>query len=236
VNTFSSNLTYALKENDDNSSPTFDKFLAFAELASLTDFNENDSMAIAKIISLSSYRRIYEDYTDYSKSTDMANGGKYITVSFLSLHLEHGRAVFAHEFGHIVDQNSKLMNNPKNQARLREIKACLSELHPEKPTVTDKSSTSTETLGVYTREDFADLFSAKMLEKSPEINNGCHLLHSMEPAPLINEIPSDTHSSPFYRTLHSSIVKNGSLSPQCTTYLDQFEENETAQRIKNCWR
>jgi len=214
------------------------KFMSFSMISDrLREIKTDDAQSIGIILSPKAVQ-ILESYYDYSVLSDKEIPGPFIEVSLFTLSSDHGASVIAHEMGHKMDENRNLLQQKENQQKFREVEACLSTLHPEKPAETKEYDFLGETLfpGFYFSEDFADLISGKSYEKRKSVNIGCSLISSMEYTPLMNQSDTDSHSSHLYRILHSDVIKNGTVTPQCRSYLDNFEKNETAKRIQNCWK
>lgn len=216
--------------------PHSDKETPFKKISSFQTLDKIQATDL-EFFQPTAYRLLFKSGLSNYESINDAALGKYVTVSLLSLYSDYGAAILAHEVGHVVDTHRDLLTQPENQRRYKEIRACLNGLHPEQAETTEISFHG-ESMhqGFYAKEDFADLISAKVFEKRKGVNIGCGLIDSMRPNPLLNGDVSDPHSSHFYRILHSEVVKSGSLTTQCKEYVQNFEKNETARRIENCWK
>ncbi len=210
--------------------PALDKILSF-------QFLEKMHTTDLEFFQPSAYDILFERKISNYESINDSALGKYVTVSLLSLYSDYGAAILAHEVGHVVDSHRDLLTQPENQRRYKEVLACLNGLHPEQAETTEISFHGESIFrGFYAEEDFADLISDKVFEKRKGVNVSCGSIDSMKPDPLINSDASDPHSSHLYRILHTETVKSGTVTSQCKEYLQNFEKNETARRIENCWK
>lgn len=133
-------------------------------------------------------------------------------------HIQYGIGIMAHEVGHIISHHYPDL--------FKTQKSCLQ----------DKNKTD-----LYVEEDFADLFSAKILMKmkskgvlSETKNMSCGLGDFMRTKPenfsTTNIFEFDNHSSQLYRIL-SVASSLGQSTPQCQQYLDKYEPK--AEIFKN---
>ncbi len=214
------------------------KFVSFDILEKLKETSSEDPNSNMQLLLPISYGILFEEKIDHSTPVDNSRGGKFVSVSLFTLASDHGAAILAHEVGHILETHRELLHQPENQQRYRELVSSLTGLHPERVTDSNEKSFHRETLhpGFYFGEDFADIFATKVYEKRKRINVGCSLLDSLKPMSLVNEDPTDPHSSAFFRVLHSEMVKQGKLPEVCTSYLHNFERNAIARALQNCWK
>lgn len=133
-------------------------------------------------------------------------------------HLSYGVGIMAHEVGHIVSY--------KYPDLFKSQKSCLS----------DKNKTE-----LYVEEDFADLFSSKILLKlksngvlKEATNMSCGLGDVTRTKPedfsTTNHMEFDNHSSQLYRIL-SVAAALGQSTTQCQQYLNKYEPK--AEIFKN---
>ena len=172
----------------------------------------------------------YDEYSDH-----VIRKATFVSISLPTLFYDDGVSVLSHEIGHIIDANRELLQQPENKDRYTKLVGCLKGLHPEVLAHPIPWTFSGQTLqsGFYWAEDFADLISAK----SSHSNVGCQLFGTVQERRLANfPLFSDPHSSILFRLLHVQTVQNGTLTSQCSDYLEKYENNDTAKALQNCWK
>ncbi len=143
-----------------------------------------------------------------------------------------GKAVMAHEMGHILDAFLKAGDaSHVSFQKYIETNKCITARHPEADskqsiiyTVNTKGPMGERVkeelqVALYNSEDFADLISAMAF---PKINLACGLMFGGEQDPnlsIVNSSSGDPHSSALFRALNMNGIANDSLPEVCQNAL-----------------
>lgn len=178
---------------------------------------------------------------DVSLLPDSALGSRMSIGPMVIRHGSKAEGISYHEMGHLLywvlngKEISKETKNWYNSSRI-----CLIENHNEIPKeVRDQGMGGLflSSLGppwIYDSEDFADLISSIAVEN--EENFACSLVRQVDPTlytdmSMKNENESDSHSSNFFRMLHLSHLKKGSVPGVCQRAMAAKGQDV---KFKNC--
>lgn len=139
-----------------------------------------------------------------------------------ALRLEYGYGIFAHEIGHAVAHFMKEAPAGPVSA-VWDHRKCVDSFHG--------GTEGTES--VYSEEDWADYFSARMLKRlrpeHAELQNFACLFSKNSPrhgilTPVIVNTTSDAHSNDFFRMVHVHKVLNDQMPVSCSTVMHELNQ------------
>ncbi len=128
-----------------------------------------------------------------------------------------GRAIMAHELGHIIDQEFAQNVSEESMRKRLDLNKCLNENHanPHMP------------VNNFVSEDYSDLVSAVL--EGPSGNNHACFLESED----TKESKDKPHSSPFFRLIHVEKTMRGTVPAVCDRYI---QSRIMLDNPKSCWK
>jgi hypothetical protein len=151
----------------------------------------------------------------------------YVYVSPYSFNNpEIGEAILDHELGHVVNNEffTKQLST-QSQKKYKKLRQCVTNYHRDVEYEDGQDS-------LYSEEDMADFFSFLTFSKERGSLFSCSLLpqnrkgtqYAVDDLNLINQDPTDPHSSAMFRLLMEAKFKRHPLSSNCQKLIEQYRD------------